>query len=185
MRNKLVLKIVMTALLTAIIFVQEEALSFIPNVQLTVLLLVLYGAYCGPKWGTAIVILHVLLDNLYVGSLTPYVMLPMFIGWEAILLASYFVRKKNVYIKATVAGLGALLYCWIFVFSSVLFYKVDMVAYIIADIPFEIILVVCSVITVLWLFNPLYKALKRKDVYELDKEKEDNDIEMKEVEETS
>ena len=181
MRNKLVLKVVMTALLTAIIFVQEEALSFVPNVQLTVLLLVLYGAYCGPKWGSAIVLMHVLLDNLFVGSLTLYVMIPMFIGWEAILLASYMVRKKNIYIKALVAGLGALLYCWIFVFSTVLFYKVDMTAYIIADIPFEIILVVCSVITVLWLFNPLYKALKRKDVYEIDKEKED-DLEMIEEE---
>lgn len=177
MRNKLVLKIVMTALLTAIIFVQEEALSFIPNVQLTVLLLVLYGAYCGPKWGSAIVVMHVLLDNLYVGSLTLYVMLPMFIGWEAILLASYFVRKRSIYVKVAVAGIGALVYCWIFVFSSVLFYKVDMLAYIIADIPFEIILVVCSMVTVLWLFNPLYKALMRNDVYEINKEKEE-DLEM-------
>ena len=96
MRRKLIMKIVMTALLTAIIFVQEELLSFIPNVQLTVLLLVVYGAYCGPKWGTIIVLLHVFLDNLFVGSLTIYVMLPMFIGWEIIMLASYFVRKKKV-----------------------------------------------------------------------------------------
>ena len=87
MRKKLILKVVVTAILTAIIFVQEEALSFIPNVQLTVLFLVLYGAYCGPKWGTAIVLMHVLLDNLFVGSMTLYVILPMFIGWEAILLA--------------------------------------------------------------------------------------------------
>ena len=170
MRKKLIMKIVMTALLTAIIFVQEELLSFIPNVQLTVLLLVVYGAYCGPKWGTIIVLLHVFLDNLFVGSLTIYVMLPMFIGWEIIMLASYFVRKKNIYIKASVAGIGALLYCGIFVLSSVVFYKVDFKAYVAADIIFEIILVVCSVITVLWLFNPIYKVLKDRDVYFIDEE---------------
>ena len=173
MRKKLFLKVVVTAILTAIIFVQEEALSFIPNVQLTVLLLVLYGAYCGPKWGTAIVLMHVLLDNLFVGSMTLYVILPMFIGWEAIMLASYFVRKKNIYVKATVAGIGALLYCWIFVLSSVVFYKVDFKAYVIADIPFEIVLVACSVITVLWLYNPLYKALKKNDVYLIDNKEQD------------
>ena len=168
MRKQIILKIVTTALLTAIIFVQEELLTFIPNVQLTVLLLVVYGAYCGPKWGTAIVLMHVFLDNLIMGSLTIYIVLPMFVGWEIILLASYFVRKRNVYIKATVAGIGALLYCWIFVLSSIVFYKVDPKAYIIADIPFEIILVICSVITVLWLYNPIYKVLKDRDVYLID-----------------
>ena len=62
-------KLVMIAMFIAIIFAQEEALTVIPNVQLTVLLLMVYGAVVGPLWGTVIVLAHCLFDNLFMASL--------------------------------------------------------------------------------------------------------------------
>ena len=49
-------RLVRIAILAAVLFVQEFALSFIPNVQLTVFLLVLYSKVFGLK-KTCIIIL--------------------------------------------------------------------------------------------------------------------------------
>jgi hypothetical protein len=65
--------------LAAILFAQEEILTAIPNVQLTFLLVCCYGATVGVGYGTLIISIHVLLDNIVMGSLTPFIMIPQFI----------------------------------------------------------------------------------------------------------
>ena len=92
-------KLVMIAMFIAIIFAQEEALTAIPNVQLTVLLLMVYGAVVGQFWGTVIVLVHCLFDNLFMASLRPEVFIPMAIGWEIVMLFGWISKKWPLIIK--------------------------------------------------------------------------------------
>ena len=148
-----------TAMLICIIFVLEEVLTLIPNVQLPVMLLIVSGAVCGPYYGSIIVLSHVFLDNLYIGTLNPVVMVPMAIGWELTMLSGYFSRKAPLAIVCACAGLSSIIYSWIFVLTNSIFLDIDIRLYIIQDIPFEIILTVCSIITTLFLYKPLTKLL--------------------------
>lgn len=146
-------------MLTAILTVQEEVLTFIPNVQLTFLLITVYGATVGLLDGTLIVIVHVLIDNLVMNSFTPYIIFPMLIGLELALIFGYLLRKKKEWIVSIFAGLAGFIYCMIFFLSTVIFYQVEPIPYLISDIPFEVVLIVCNVITVLFLYKPLVKII--------------------------
>ncbi len=157
-------RLTLTAMLTCILFVQEELLMMIPNVQLTVLLIFLYGAVCGPGYGTVIVLIHVFLDNLVMGSMTPQVMIPMTIGWEITMLLGCFAEKikAKLWLKCVLSALGSLIYCWVFVVVNILFLQVDPIVYITADIPFEVIIAVCSIVTVMFIYEPIYKLLYKQ-----------------------
>ena len=72
------------AMFAAILFIQEEALTFIPNVQLTVFLLVLYSKRLGFIKTSIIIIIHVILDNLVMGSFSVIWTPAMFVGWMLI-----------------------------------------------------------------------------------------------------
>lgn len=156
-------------MLTTILTVQEEALTFIPNVQLTFLLVICYGATIGILDGTLVVIVHVLIDNLIMNSFTPYIIIPMFIGLEIALIFGYLLRNRKEWVVSIFAGLAGFIYCMIFWGSTVLFYSVEPIPYLISDIPFETILITCNVITVLFLYKPVVKIIndnfpkKRKD----------------------
>ena len=64
--------ITIIAVFAAILFIQEQALSFLPNIQLTVFLLVLYSKVF-KLWKVLVMIfIHVLLDNLFMGSFNIY-----------------------------------------------------------------------------------------------------------------
>ena len=56
------------AFLTVVLFIQEELFTFIPNFQFTFLLLAIYVVVLGYKRTSLIVLAHVLLDNLFMGS---------------------------------------------------------------------------------------------------------------------
>lgn len=146
-------------MLTAILTVQEEALTFIPNVQLTFLLIIVYGATIGILDGTIVVLVHLILDNLIMNSFTPYIMIPMFIGLELTLICGYLLKNRKEWIVSIFAGLAGFIYCMLFFGSTVLFYSVEPIPYLIADIPFEVILIVCNIVTVLFLYKPLVKII--------------------------
>ena len=151
-------KLVMIAMFVAIIFAQEEALTFIPNVQLTVLLLMVYGAVVGPLWGSVIVLIHCFLDNVFMGSLMPQVFIPMALGWESVMLLGVIGKNLPIVVKVIFSILGALIYSWMFVlFNSFMFVNIDIQKYIIADIPFEIILCFSSAVSVALLYTPIFK----------------------------
>ena len=146
-------------MLTVILTVQEEVLTFIPNVQLTFLLITVYGATIGILDGTLVVLVHVLVDNLIMNSFTPYIIIPMFIGLEIALLFGYLLRNRKEWIIAIFAGISGFIYSMIFWGSTVLFYSIEPIPYLISDIPFEVVLITCNIITVLFLFKPLTKII--------------------------
>lgn len=165
----------MIAMFIAIIFAQEEALTGIPNVQLTVLLLMVYGAVVGPLWGTVIVFAHCFLDNVVMASLMPSVFLPMVIGWEIVMMFGWISKKWPLYVKTILSVIGALIYCWLFVLANYLMIPtIDIHKYIIADIPFEIVLMCSSGISVALLYIPIFNIADKG--YNFDRIKKEKEI---------
>ncbi len=177
-------KLVMIAMFIAIIFAQEEVLTAVPNVQLTVLLLMVYGAVVGPLWGTVIVFAHCFLDNVLMGSLIPAVFFPMVIGWEIVMIFGYISKKWPLIIKVILSIVGAFIYCWLFVlFNYLMIPTIDIQKYIIADIAFEIVLAASSGISVALLYIPIFNiANKGYNFDKVDKEKKTEKLNTNEEE---
>ena len=148
------------AFMTAILFVQEQLLSFIPNVQFTFMLISLYTVVFGLKRTSIIVFVHVLLDNIIMGSINPVVMLPMLIGYEILALLVYFVKNKGLVLITIMSVIGTIIYCFSFLVANTLFLDVNFIAYFIADIPFQILLITSTIITMMYAYKPLEKILK-------------------------
>ena len=160
MNNLSVKNMVILAFLAVIITLQEEILTFLPNVQLTVFLLVLYSKKLGCKNTLLIVTLHVLFDNLWMASLNPIYMTFMWIGWAfiPILLSTVFKNINKTIYLALCGILFSLLYSWIYILPNCLIYSMPFLAYLMADIIFEIILSASSFLSILWLYEPCSKV---------------------------
>lgn len=155
-------KMCILSLMAVILFVQEEALTMLPNIQLTFLLISIYAAVFGIKNSLAIVSIHVLLDNVIMGSLTPIVVVPMFLGYVVLVVVMNLVKDCNLAVKCLCASLCSLLYCYIFLIVNALFLDINVYAYWIADIPFEILLVLSTILTITYLYNPIEKIINRE-----------------------
>ena len=155
-------KLCYIVVLTTILFVQEQVLTFIPSVQFTFFLIILYGATVGIGYGSIIVLIHVLLDNLYMSSFTIFTIFPMLIGYEITLICGYLFKNKSEWIIALASAICAIIYADLFIPINVYVYNIDPIAYIIADIPFDIVLVCCNVLCVIILYKPMFKLLDDK-----------------------
>ena len=160
--------ITLIAILTAILFVQEQALSFLPNFQLTVFLLVLFSKKIGFVNTIIITAIHVLLDNLVMGSFN-FVYVPfMLIGWLIIpvLLNTIFKKVNSNILLAVLGVMFSFIYCWIYIIPNCIILQTDFFSYLIADLIWEILLASSSFITILLLYDPcsnvLDKVLKRQ-----------------------
>lgn len=153
--------IVIIALFTAILFVQEELLSFLPNIQLTVFLIVLYSKTLGFKKTSIIVLIHVLLDNLVMGSFNLVYTPSMLVGWMIIpLTLSTIFKKANSNITLAFLGIFyAFAYSFCFAIASVILLKVNLWAYLVSDFLFEVLLALSSFLSILLLYNPLKKVI--------------------------
>ena len=143
--------ITLIAILTAILFVQEQVLSFIPNFQLTVFLLVLFSKKIGFVKTIIITAIHVLLDNLVMGSFN-FIYVPfMLIGWLIIpVLLNTIFKKVNSNISLAVLGvMFSFIYCWIYIIPNCIILQTNFFSYLIADLIWEILLASSSFITIL------------------------------------
>ena len=154
--------ITLISVMTTILFVQEQLLSSLPGIQLTIFLMVLYTKTLGFTKSTLIIILHVLLDNLYMGSFSLMYTPTMLIGWLIIplTLSTVFKKVENPISLGILAMIYSFIYSWLYVIPSYLLFKIDPILYIMSDIPFEIMLALCSFVSVLLLYNPCFKAIR-------------------------
>ena len=161
--------------LASILFVQEELLTFIPNVQLTFFLVVLYATTIPILDSTLIVLIHVLLDNLFMSSFNLYCMVPQFLGLIITLFLARLFKNKNEIVLSFVGVLGSIIYCWLYVLVNIWFLDVKFYDYLIADIPFEIILAVSTFLSILFLYKPLYKLMNNLNgKYNIDTKKDES-----------
>ena len=153
--------ITLIALLAVILFVQEEALTFVPGLQFTVFLLIFYSKKLG-LWRTSIIVLvHVFLDNLVMGSFsliyTPF----MFIGWIIIPLTmcTLFKRVENSIVLGLLGALYSFIYCWLFFIPDCAIYGIGLIPKFLSDVLFEVLMAVMSFLSLLLLYKPLSKVL--------------------------
>lgn len=169
MKSKLqIYDIVLISLLTSFLFVQEQLLTFIPNVQLTIFIIVLYSKKLGLIKTSLIVTIHVLLDSFYTSSFgiiyTPYI----FIGLMLIPLTLTTIFKKiNNHILLGLLGIVySIIYSWLFLIPFVFILEVNPYLYIASDIPFQILLSASSFLSIIVLYEPtsnLFDHLLKKN----------------------
>lgn len=156
---KNVRELAILSMLTAILFIQEELLSFLPNIQLTFFLIILYSCVLGFSKTLVIILVHTLLDNLVMGSFNIFMILPMFLGYFLIDLIINVFKVKNNVALAFLSIVFSIIYALLFIPTAVFIYDFDFKAYILADIPFDLILICTNFLLVLWLLKPLEKLL--------------------------
>jgi hypothetical protein len=106
-------------------------------------------------------IIHVFLDNLVTGSFNYLMIIFMILGWGFIPVSLSTVFKKvNKPIGLAFLGiLFALVFSWFMIIPGMIIQELSFQQYIIPDIIFEVILAISSFLTILWLYEPLYKVL--------------------------
>lgn len=155
-------RLVRIAILAAVLFVQEFALSFIPNVQLTQCLIAIYYYSFGLIDTIIIITIHVFLDNLTMGSFGLLYTPAMYIGWLLLpILLHIFRKNQNKFFSATIVGIHGIIYSLCFAIVNAIITEVPFVTYLISDIPFEVILVVNGFVTTLLLKDKLVELLKK------------------------
>ena len=155
-------RLVRIAILAAVLFVQEFALSFIPNVQFTQCLIAIYYYVFGFVDALIIVTIHVFLDNLVMGSFNLIYTPAMYIGWVSLIVILHVFRKnQNRFFSATLVAIHGIIYSLCFALANTLMMEVPFLTYFISDIPFEVILVVNGFITTLLLKDKLVELLKK------------------------
>lgn len=155
--------VVIISLLAVVLFVQEQLLMVIPNVSLTIILMILYSKKLGLKKTLLIIFVYCMLDNLYMSSFNIVFTPVMLIGWFIIPIAVNTVFKKvnNIFHLSLIAFLLSLTYSWAFVIPSCLMFDMNVITYMIADIPYELILGISSFATTLILYKPLSRVFDK------------------------
>lgn len=155
--------IALIAICAAILFVQQLALSFLPNIQFSTLMIVLYAKVLGFKRTTLIIIVHVIAINIFspFGAMLPTHIPFMVLAWMIVPISlSTFLKKIESSLGLALFGLiFGFVYGWMFIPAAVFLTDAPFVAYFLMDLPFEIIMAISNFITIYWLYRPL------KDVF--------------------
>jgi energy-coupling factor transport system substrate-specific component len=155
---------ILTAMFLAIIVVQELALSFLPNIQLTFVLFMVFATVLSPAHLVMLVVGYVLLDNLLFGSFNYFVVVPMFLAWGIYVAVSYGIRYRSIHWKILFSALFGLVYGWFYLpFTYLAFYQGVPNAFLMllsVDLPFGMVLLVNNLFTMLALYHPLTALIK-------------------------
>lgn len=160
------------ALFIALLVGLEEAMVFLPNIQLTVFLIILYAKVFGFYKSSIMVLIYLLIDCIIMGAINPIYVSFQLIGWLLIpiLINTLFKRVDNNIALAFIAILFALLYSWVMIIPSCFIMKMDFLEYLMADTVFELLLAMSSFLSTLLLYNPMKKLLDRLLNKEYEKE---------------
>ena len=155
--------LVLISLLSSILILQEQLLSFIPNVQLTFLLIVLYSKKLGIVKSSLIILIYVIIDNLLGGSLSLLFMPFMLMGLLLIPLSLNTIFKKvNSNLSLAILGIMySFIYSFINIIPGCIMFNLTFKEYLINDLYWEIILAINSFITILLLYNACSKIFDR------------------------
>lgn len=135
-------------------------MSSLPNIQTTLMLFMVLGENVRFKEGTLGVTLYMILQVALYGIGLWFI--PMYLAWLKLIIIARMSKHKNIYVKATIAGMYGLVYGMWFLPLTVIVYGVSPLAYIISDIPFAILMSVSSFITVLLLSQRVNAIIRSK-----------------------
>lgn len=155
--------ITLISIFVIILFLQEQILSFIPNVSLTFFLLILFSKKLGLYKTFLIILCHTLLDVFLFNNGLYVYMLFMFVGlmFIPLLLNTLFEKINSPIGLALLSIVFSLLYSWINIIPSVVIYNMNLFDYLLFDIVWELILVTSNFVIVLLLYKPISKVFDK------------------------
>jgi len=152
--------IALIGLLSASITSGKLILSFIPNVEIVSLLLIVYTVTFGLNRSILVSIIFTTTEIFIYGFSTW--LLVYYLIWPMLVIITHLIKKiiKSEYGYATVAGLFGLFFGLFFAIVESFFYGYAYgLTYWVRGIPFDILHGVSNFIIVLLLFNPITTAL--------------------------
>jgi len=156
-------KLILITLLTTIVFILEFALSGLPNVNLTFVLLAVIFQRVEIKYHITFISLYIALQGIVWGF--DLYLIPMFIAFIGYGIVTFFIKDMENMLQAFIIGGYAIIYSAMFIPINVYLIGVPLGAYIIADIPFTITLMINNFLTVLWL-KPTLMSVYPSEPYE-------------------
>lgn len=150
-------KITVLAFLVALTVSLEYALSFIPSVQVTTLLIVLMSTSFDRQSNLFAIFVYVTLDNILGGFTILYPF--MLFSWTIFMLFINYHKEKNELFLAISSLVFGLIHMLILAVPSIIVYKLNLWAYLISDIPFTAVFMLVNFLTVMWLYQPLKKVI--------------------------
>ena len=162
MHNK-IKDITLCAICTSILVVQEQILAFLPNIQLTLFLMVLFSKKLGLIRTIIIITCYTLIDGLVGGPFNIIYITFMLIGWLIIpiLLCTIFKKVQSPLYLALLGVMFAFTYSWINIIPNLILTSATIISYLIADYPFELLLAASSFLSILWLYTPIERMFKK------------------------
>ena len=154
-------EIAIISAMTTILIVQEQLLSVLPGIQLTVFLMILYSKKFGLTKSVIIIIVHVLMDNLLMQSFSLMYTPTMLIGWLIIPLTicTIFKKVESPLFLGILGIVYSFIYSWLYIIPNYFLIGIDPIAYLISDIIAEIILATCSFLSILLLYKKCSKVM--------------------------
>ncbi len=158
--------VVLVSICASVLFVQQLALAFLPNIQFTVMLVILYTRMLGFKKTALIILVHVIAVNLFspMGPTLPVFFPAMLIAWMIIpvTLQTIFRRMHGTLSLSIYAFFFGFVYGWVFIPFAIFLTDAPFQAYLLTDLPFEIVMGVSGFLTTFWLYEPLQAVFKRE-----------------------
>ncbi|MBP5445886.1 MAG: hypothetical protein J6Y28_06920 [Acholeplasmatales bacterium] len=152
--------LIIISFMATVLLVQEEALTFIPNFQFTFFLIVTYSVVFGFKRTFFIVLIHVLLDNFFMGTFNLFAICPMLFSYTLMSFTICIFKIKKPIPLAFIAALFSIVYAACFIPFGLYILDVKLEQYILADIPYDLILICTNFLLVLWAYEPVKKVLE-------------------------
>ena len=154
-------EIAIISAMTTILIVQEQLLSVLPGIQLTVFLMILYSKKFGLTKSVIIIIVHVLMDNLLMQSFSLMYTPTMLIGWLIIplTLCTIFKKVESPLFLGILGIVYSFIYSWLYIIPNYFLHNIGPIEYIISDILFEVVLAICSFLTIFWLYKPCQRLI--------------------------
>ena len=149
-------------LFASLIFVLENLFLALPNISLTPLIFAVYFSARSYKHSFYFISIYMILQVVQWG--VGIWVVPMWIGWSLWLL---MVKAEWLPISVVTKGVFfAIIYGLTFMPLTVIVYGLDPWAYIVADIPFQINMMVSNVLTLTLFYIPLKKVLTELSNYD-------------------
>lgn len=149
-------RLIQISMMTSIVVVLEKMLEGIPNVQLTVVLLMSFIYFLSLPESLLLATAYTLLDIL-LGGVSLYA-IPMIIAWNFFALITYLAKGK--FKTLLIIGLlYPIFYSILLGLPYIYSLQLDIRAYFIADIPFTAVFMVANFLTILWLYPVITKTL--------------------------
>lgn len=155
--------IALISLMSIMLFIQEQILSFLPNIQLTIFLLILYSKKMGLFKTILTIVIYVILDNITVGGMGLIYIPFMIIGWLIIpiLLNTAFKKINNFLFLSLLGILFSFIYSWTLIVPSCILFQMNFLTYLSGDLIWELTLAMSSFISILLLYKPCSIALDK------------------------